>query len=220
MKKKNSPEKKAKNSSAKLTDSRADQVVAYTEKGKQQTEFVKFGVHKEEPSNLTISIKEAEGEDTVVFSSERKTALYESTGMLKPHASTQLLMQIARCEDPQDATTTKAALEKASCMMMELQPQDAFEGLLISQMVACQNQAMTCLHRAASAQIVDCREMNLRFADRFMRTFAAQIETLAKYRRGGQQKVVVEHVHVHEGGQAIVGNIENHRGGGGDESKN
>jgi hypothetical protein len=40
-----------------------------------------------------------------------------------------------------------------------------------------------------------------------------QMEALTKLRRGGEQTVRVEHVHVHNGGQAIVGNV-NHPGGG------
>jgi hypothetical protein len=50
-----------------------------------------------------------------------------------------------------------------------------------------------------------------------MRTYAVQVETLARLRKGGQQKVVVEHVHVYPGGQAIVGNVSNP--GGRDETK-
>ena len=34
------------------------------------------------------------------------------------------------------------------------------------------------------------------------------METLKRYRSTAQQTVKVEHVHVHEGGQAIVGNVE------------
>jgi hypothetical protein len=33
------------------------------------------------------------------------------------------------------------------------------------------------------------------------------MEALDKHRDKGQQKVTVEHVHVHQGGQAIVGNV-------------
>ena len=40
-----------------------------------------------------------------------------------------------------------------------------------------------------------------------LRTFALQVEALQRYRGKGQQKVTVEHVHVHAGGQAIVGAI-------------
>ena len=43
---------------------------------------------------------------------------------------------------------------------------------------------------------------------RLSRTFTSQIDALAKLRRGGEQKVTVEHVHVHAGGQAIVGAVE------------
>jgi hypothetical protein len=36
---------------------------------------------------------------------------------------------------------------------------------------------------------------------------AAQVEALKRYRSGGEQKMTVQHVHVAEGGQAIVGNV-------------
>jgi len=38
------------------------------------------------------------------------------------------------------------------------------------------------------------------------------LEALNRHRGKGQQKVTVEHVHVHEGGQAMVGNVQT-RGG-------
>src|SRR3974390_2166250 len=47
--------------------------------------------------------------------------------------------------------------------------------------------------------------------------YSTLLETLNRPRGKGQQKVVVEHVHVHEGGQAIVGNVESR--GGGDRPK-
>jgi hypothetical protein len=53
--------------------------------------------------------------------------------------------------------------------------------------------------------------------NKLMRTFTNQMETLKRYRSGAQQTVKVEHVHVHEGGQAIVGNIET--GGGAPKCK-
>jgi hypothetical protein len=35
-----------------------------------------------------------------------------------------------------------------------------------------------------------------------------QVEALNRHRGKGQQKVTVEHVHVHKGGQAIVGAVQ------------
>jgi hypothetical protein len=42
---------------------------------------------------------------------------------------------------------------------------------------------------------------------RLQRTFTMQVEALANLRRGSKQKMTVEHVHVHPGGQAIVGSV-------------
>ena len=42
---------------------------------------------------------------------------------------------------------------------------------------------------------------------RLTKAFAMQVETLRRLRNGGAQLVRVEHVHVHEGGQAIVGPV-------------
>jgi hypothetical protein len=43
--------------------------------------------------------------------------------------------------------------------------------------------------------------------NKLARTFTTQMEALKRYRGTGEQKMVVEHVHVHQGGQAIVGQI-------------
>jgi hypothetical protein len=47
--------------------------------------------------------------------------------------------------------------------------------------------------------------------NKFMRTYTMQVEALARKRRkGGEQNVTVKHVHIHSGGQAVVG-VVNHR---------
>jgi len=45
----------------------------------------------------------------------------------------------------------------------------------------------------------------------FSRTFAALIEALDPHRDKGQQRITVEHVNVHPGGQAIVGAVTSRR---------
>ena len=44
-------------------------------------------------------------------------------------------------------------------------------------------------------------------AAKLLKAFAGHAELLNKLKRGGEQTVRVEHVHVHSGGQAIVGNV-------------
>ncbi len=69
------------------------------------------------------------------------------------------------------------------------------------------------LNHVETIQQLDSNEKTF---NKLNRTFIAQMAALKKYRTGGEQMVKVEHVHVHEGGQAIVGDV-NHttdKGGG------
>ena len=54
-------------------------------------------------------------------------------------------------------------------------------------------------------------------AGRLLRAYAAGVESLRRLKNGSSQLVRVEHVHVHAGGQAVVGMIETP--GGGDRRK-
>ena len=78
---------------------------------------------------------------------------------------------------------------------------------------------MECFRRAALAeQTFAGRELELRYGDRLVRSFAALTDALNRYRgKGSQQVVRVEHVTVQAGGQAIVGAVTQ---GAGAESKN
>jgi len=42
---------------------------------------------------------------------------------------------------------------------------------------------------------------------RLSRTYARLLDALNRYRGKGQQKMIVEHVNVEAGGQAVVGNV-------------
>jgi hypothetical protein len=74
---------------------------------------------------------------------------------------------------------------------------------MAAQLFASHAAAMDCYRRAMLPGQTDYgREMNLAHAAKLTRANAAQVEALAKHRGKGQQKVIVEHVHVHQGGQA------------------
>lgn len=102
-------------------------------------------------------------------------------------------------------------------MLVLMDPQDAYEELLVRQMSAIHNAAMNCL---AIANVPRQPELvihaNLNSANKCLRTFATLLESLNRHRGKGQQNVTVRHVHVHDGGQAIVGNVGP---GGGADSK-
>jgi hypothetical protein len=95
------------------------------------------------------------------------------------------------------------------CFMAGVEPKDELEGMLASQLLASHNAAMECYRRAmVPEQTFEGRRENLSQANKLSRTHATLLEALNRHRGKGQQKVTVEHVHVHEGGQAIVGNVE------------
>ena len=99
-------------------------------------------------------------------------------------------------------------------LLYGINPADEIEAMLATQMVGLHLASMQCMRRAQlSGQTFEGREMNLRHAAKLSRAFAGQVEALNRHRGKGQQKVTVEHVHVHQGGQAIVGNVT-HRGWG------
>jgi hypothetical protein len=117
-----------------------------------------------------------------------------------------------------DAEEIKKQRYAAVYALIGIAPQDELEGMLAAQLVACHNASMKCYRRAMlPEQTLEGRRENLGQANKLSRTYARLLESLNRHRGKGQQKVTVEHVHVHEGGQAIVGNVETP--GGGDRSK-
>jgi hypothetical protein len=94
-------------------------------------------------------------------------------------------------------------------------PRDECEGMIAAQLVACHHASMECYRRAMIRdQPFDGRRENLNQANKLSRTYATLLETLNRHRgKGTQQKVIVEHVNVAAGGQAIVGNVEASGGG-------
>ena len=101
--------------------------------------------------------------------------------------------------------------------LIGITPKDELEGMLAAQLLASHYAAMECYRRAMiPEQTFEGRRESLSQANKLSRTYAVLLEALNHHRGKGQQKVTVEHVHVHQGGQAIVGAVNS---GGGDTQK-
>ena len=83
-------------------------------------------------------------------------------------------------------------------------------------MVATHTAALAALKAARTAEHRPSLDAWGNLATKLLRTYTAQLETLAKYRRRGSQTVRVEHVNVAPGAQAIVGPVTHVAGGGGE----
>ncbi len=110
------------------------------------------------------------------------------------------------------ALPTQSELNAALAAVDGVRPADEIEAMLALQMVATHETAMEMLTRAKQAEFMPTLQECGSLAVKLLRTYTAQVEALARLRRGGEQKVVVHHVHVSDGGQAIVGAV-NHPGG-------
>jgi hypothetical protein len=116
--------------------------------------------------------------------------------------------------DPETANRRRSATIAA---LVGIGPKDELEGMMAAQLIAAHNAAMECYRRGMiSEQTLEGRRENLAQANKLSRTFATLLETLDRHRGKGQQKVTVEHVHVYQGGQAVVGVVTP---GGGDRER-
>jgi hypothetical protein len=80
--------------------------------------------------------------------------------------------------------------------------------MIAAQLLAAHNATMECYRRAMlPEQTSDGRSENLNQANKLSRTYVVLLDALNRHRGKSQQKVTVEHVHVHSGGQAVVGMV-------------
>jgi hypothetical protein len=86
-------------------------------------------------------------------------------------------------------------------------PNDQLEAMLLAQMAAIHIAMATFTQRLGAVENIPQQDSAERALNKLARTFTTLMETLRRYRTGGQQNVTVHHVSVSEGGQAIVGNV-------------
>lgn len=104
------------------------------------------------------------------------------------------------------------ALKSVVAMVASIAPANEAEAMLAVQMACAHHLSATLSTRCLRADRLDTMSAYGNLATKFQRTFVAQMEALAKLRRGGEQ--VVRHVHVNEGGQALIAGTVNTRSGG------
>lgn len=92
-------------------------------------------------------------------------------------------------------------------VIKDVRPRDQLEAMLAAQMAAIHLTTMTFARRLAHVENIPQQDSAGNLLTKLTRTFATQMETLKRYRTGGEQKVTVQHVSVSDGGQAIVGNV-------------
>ncbi len=196
MAKKTTKKKKTKSKTKSLvkkeyTDEEKARLAKHQERAGRK--LVKFKTVKSDSRNPQIAIQNLDEPLLAVKMSE-------ALGTADPDLQGHLLDQIVQTfrgtvsSDGAENEATAAAANKTMAILTGIQPQDEIEGMLAVQMIGVHNMAMECMSRAVRTQWVNQQKDNINGATKLLRTFATQMEVLKKYRTGGQQKIVVEHV--------------------------
>jgi hypothetical protein len=108
--------------------------------------------------------------------------------------------------DPEKA---RVLVNTAVETLEQIKPEGALQSMLAVQMIGVHNTAIKFLMRATDKdQSFEGTDANVQRATRLMRLFNDQLQAYAKLKgKTSEQRVTVEHVHVYEGGQAIVGSV-------------
>ena len=148
----------------------------------------------------------------VVFEDITNAFCIEDNNKEKVEFSVALLNQVvmAGCNNEDQ----QKMLDNTLVGISDIKPKDTIEAMLAAQILAIHNATMRNLTRAngllssRSYKEIELGSKAFNVANKLARTYTMQMEALQRYRGKGQQKMVIEHVNVNSGGQAVIGNVE------------
>lgn len=141
----------------------------------------------------------------------REGALSTIFGTDEPNQVNALLSHCLKVLHGREAGDAEDAGDERTFMLSvvkDLAPRDVVERMLAVQMAATHVALIRAGRSMATCTLLNQLEAHTTAYNKLARTYAAQIEALRKHRTGGKQTVVVQHVTVADGGQAIVGHVE------------
>lgn len=116
--------------------------------------------------------------------------------------------KVLKAEEADDAHPSSDERHFMLSIVHDIEPRDAVERMLAVQMAATHVAMIRSARWLANSESLAQSQAHYTGMNKLARTFANQTEALRKHRNGGKQTVTVQHVHVEDGGQAIVGHVE------------
>jgi hypothetical protein len=89
-----------------------------------------------------------------------------------------------------------------------LNAEGGLQEMLVAQMLSIHQLQQQAISFANSAQQIENIRYFMNTAIKLANCFTQQANTLSRLQGNGNQKITVKHVEVHDGGQAVVGNIK------------
>lgn len=97
--------------------------------------------------------------------------------------------------------------EKSKCALEALNATDSLQQMLAAQMLSTHRLHQMSMAHANGSDRIENQQYFTNTAVKLANCFTQQATLLARLQGQGEQKIVVERVDVHQGGQAVVGNI-------------
>lgn len=135
--------------------------------------------------------------------------LEDTLGTASSDFSLHALSQLTTTCHLRGTQVGEQALNAQLAFIGAVAPQNELEAALALQMAATHDLSMHLIGKAKHADRLDHMREYGNLATKAARTFSTQMKALSDLRRGGEQ--VVRHIHVHEGGQAVVAETINMR---------
>lgn len=92
-------------------------------------------------------------------------------------------------------------------VIKDIKPRDQMEAMLAAQAAAIHRATMKLAGRLGNSDNIPLQDSALGGLVKLSRAFTSLLDSLKRYRHGGEQRVIVQHVNVNDGGQAIVANV-------------
>lgn len=119
------------------------------------------------------------------------------------------LIQLQTAARLPDSGISEIAVNAALAFIEGAKPRNEIEAALAIQMACTHAATMTVLGRLNSPGVGERRIAAIgSAAARLLQAYAKQVEVWRRLKNGGSQFVRVEHIHVSDGAQAVIGNIQ------------
>lgn len=177
-------------------------------------------VHADSPSapNVCTEDKQTErphitmvdGRLAPVFEDEDKGLwfhkLNKTLGIKDASLAANLLEQAVKACFPRSPDTPEV-VDSILGAIAAFRPLDGVEAMLAAQAVVVHHHAMKLLTGAGTNSLSGVAENRIVLAEKLLKVFLLQTQRLDAHRNQSNQRPQVGEVHVHEGGQAIVGDV-------------
>jgi hypothetical protein len=110
--------------------------------------------------------------------------------------------------DPETGGPDEARVNFMLAVVEGMKPEDKLEAMHLTQMAAVHGAAMKAARTLAGVKFIDQQDSAMRAFTKLTNTFTSQMLALKRYRSRGEQRVIVQHINVADGGQAaVVGSV-------------